>query len=210
MKGILIFIKNPILGKAKTRLAKDIGKEKALEVYKLLLAHTRKITKSISADKLLYYALEIDKNDDWSSSVYQKFLQNPSSDLGQKMYSAFTDSFENGYERLIIIGSDCFDLSEETLNQALVQLEKKDAVIGPAFDGGYYLIGLKKNLMTSTQSILDQLFLNRDWSHKNVAQEAMKVFERFDLDFHTLPALSDIDTVKDLRGELALVAGLQN
>lgn len=206
MKGILIFIKNPILGKAKTRLARDIGKEKALEVYKLLLGHTRKVTQSISFKKLLYYAWRIADSDEWDSKKYAKHLQSQNPDLGVRMHSAFQENFDKGFDHLIIIGSDCYDLSEDILNDAFAKLNKHEAVIGPAIDGGYYLIGLSKK---SSADVLDELFLNKDWSHENVAAEATKVFKANNVNYHTLPILSDIDTVEDLKGELLTVAGLK-
>ena len=89
--ALIIFIKNPQLGKAKTRLAATLGKEKALEIYLFLLAHTRQVAEACNTEKHLYYSEFIDEQDDWSNNIFQKHLQDQNPDLGQKMNKAFSD-----------------------------------------------------------------------------------------------------------------------
>ncbi len=186
---LIIFIKNPIKGKVKTRLAKSIGEDKALSVYMRLLAHTCGITKDLNCSKRLYYTWHIEQQDDWDNGIYNKQLQYKG-DLGQRMYQAIEESFNKGFERVCIIGSDCPELAPEHLIQAFDTLKKHDAVIGPALDGGFYLLGLTRNHA--------DLFLNRTWSTSSVARETIEQFNRLGYTHFQLPTLSDLDEASDL------------
>lgn len=211
MKGILIFIKNPIPGKAKTRLAKDIGTQKAYEIYLELLHHTKSITKDLEVKKLLYYAWNIDNDDQWEANIFQKRLQNQAEDLGLKMYDAFEEAFKQQLEEVLIIGSDCYELTEEHLITAFSELESNDAILGPANDGGYYLIGLNKSrIKGELKQVMNALFLGKDWSHDKVGEEAVTQFKSHDLKFKILKSLNDIDTLGDLKGNLLEIAHLEN
>ena len=111
---MIIFVRNPEPGKVKTRIAKTMGNEKALEVYKELLLHTYHITKDISCDKFVFYADQITKNDLWENSSYYKKLQQ-GNDLGQRMLFAFRELFGLGYQSIQIIGSDCIELTTDII-----------------------------------------------------------------------------------------------
>uniref|UniRef100_UPI0026EF25A0 TIGR04282 family arsenosugar biosynthesis glycosyltransferase n=1 Tax=Mesonia mobilis TaxID=369791 RepID=UPI0026EF25A0 len=102
---LIIFTKNPELGKCKTRLAKSIGDISALEVYKKLLQHTAKVTQDLSADKVVFNNTEPIDQDDFSSTHFSKKNQR-GDDLGEKMSNAFQGGFQNNYEKVVIIGSD--------------------------------------------------------------------------------------------------------
>jgi len=187
--ALLIFIKNPVLGKVKTRLAASIGNEKALAIYHRLLEHTRKETQTLTADKLLFYSENI-PDDDWSNKTYEKKMQE-SGDLGYKMKSAFSQAFEQGYEKAVIIGSDCAELKKQHLENAFVALEKHDVVLGPANDGGYYLIGF--------QRLINEVFDNKTWSTANVLSSTIKDLERLNKTYFLLPTLIDVDNYEDLQ-----------
>ncbi len=199
-EALLIFIKNPELGKAKTRLAATLGDKKALEIYHYLLAHTRQVSLDLPVKRKLYYSSFIDKNDLWSNSAYDKYLQDQSPDLGQKMYSAFLENYNEGIPRALIIGSDCLDLTPEILTEAYNLLSKKEAVIGPAKDGGYYSIGFNFERM-GKESIhaLQKLFLNKSWSHEKVFSEAISAFQELEIDYFEMPTLSDVDLEEDIK-----------
>ncbi len=107
---LLIFTRNPELGKVKTRLASTVGDQNALDIYKFLLQHTKKITKDLNVDKAVYYSVKIRENDIWNATVYQKHQQH-GDDLGMRMQNAFQHAFNCGYEKVIIIGSDLYDNS---------------------------------------------------------------------------------------------------
>ena len=142
---ILVFVRNPELGKVKTRLAKTIGDSNALKVYTILLQHTESVLNAISGDKVVYYSEEVQHRDLWCETVYQKKLQK-GADLGARMEDAFETAFKNSYENVVIVGSDLYDLNPTHVEDALKALEHHDVVIGPSIDGGYYLLGMKNNM----------------------------------------------------------------
>ncbi|PIQ20425.1 MAG: glycosyltransferase [Cytophagales bacterium CG18_big_fil_WC_8_21_14_2_50_42_9] len=186
---LIIFLKNPILGKVKTRLAATIGPEKALEVYHLLLERTQSITCQLPGDKVVYYSDVIDSNDIWDNNLYKKELQQ-GADLGDKMQQAFMHGFEQGYQHICLIGSDCYELSDEIITDALDKLQNIDLVLGPTLDGGYYLIGLKK--------LHPELFANKKWSTDSVLQDTLMEAKNKKISFALLPTLTDVDEEKDL------------
>ena len=122
---LLIFTRNPELGKCKTRLAATVGDDSALAIYKFLLQHTVTITKQLHVAKQVWYSEEIWDDDIWSPAFYDKKLQN-GADLGLRMANAFQEGFASGFERIIIIGSDMFDLTANDLQQAFTQLNNNN------------------------------------------------------------------------------------
>jgi rSAM/selenodomain-associated transferase 1 len=196
--ALLIFIKNPELGKVKTRLAATIGNEKALEVFKKLLVNIHDKSLNVQVDKLLFYSNFIDETDIWENDTFHKKLQNQSLDLGQRMLSAFEDAQVSGYSKALIVGSDIYEISTEILQKGFELLEDSETVIGPSLDGGYYAIGFNFEKINSPD-FLQKIFLNKTWSHEHVAQEAIEVINSFSYTCKFLPTLSDIDTEEDLK-----------
>jgi len=186
---LIIFVKNPVLGKVKTRLAASIGPEKALEVYQLLLDRTQTITEQLPSDKIVYYSDTIEQDDIWKENIYQKKLQQ-GPDLGAKMQQAFEQGFEQGYKYICLIGSDCYELSDEIIAEAFEKLQTVDLVLGPCLDGGYYLIGLK--------SLHPEIFTQKEWSTESVLQNTLQDAKGKKLLFALLPTLTDVDEEKDL------------
>lgn len=187
--ALVIFVRNPISGQVKTRLAKDIGDERALAIYLQLLQHTLEITRGLSFRKFIYYADEVSDYDLWSVPGYTKRKQN-GNDLGERMLHSFKELFDQGFTRIIIIGSDCLQLKTETLEKAVALLESNAAVIGPASDGGYYLLGLTK--------FYPDLFIDKPWSTDKVFAKTIADFNEQGISFALLEELSDIDDITDL------------
>lgn len=187
-QALIIFVRNPILGKVKTRLAATIGDEATLEVYRKLLQHTHMVTRDFNADKFLWYADEVNTNDIWENHIYHK-QQQPGGELGKKMSSAFRDAFNKGYQRCCIIGSDCMQLNKNILTEAFSHLQTKEMVIGPSVDGGYYLLGMN--------TYTPQIFENKQWSTDSVFETTVEDCRASDLSFAVLPQLHDIDTEAD-------------
>lgn len=187
--ALVIFVRNPISGQVKTRLAKDIGDERALAIYLQLLQHTLEITRGLSFRKFIYYADEVSDYDLWSVPGYTKRKQN-GNDLGERMLNSFKELFDQGFTRIIIIGSDCLQLKTETLEEAVALLESNNAVIGPASDGGYYLLGLTR--------FYPDLFTNKPWSTDKVFAKTIDDFINHGISYALLDELSDIDDVTDL------------
>lgn len=186
---LIIFTRNPALGKGKRRLAATVGDEAALDIYKFLLNHTVTITSHLYAEKLVYYSEEIWENDIWDNSKYGKKIQS-GNDLGARMAKAFEDGFRNNFEKIIIIGSDMYDLSQGDLEAAFKTLENHDFVVGPAEDGGYYLLGMTK--------YMPQLFENKKWGTKTVLKDTL--FNLKHENTALLATKNDIDHYEDIKG----------
>lgn len=192
--ALIIFTRNPELGKGKRRLAATIGDEATLAIYKFLLGHTRVITQELAVTKQVWYSEEVHENDAWDNAVYDKYVQ-VGDDLGQRMQHAFETAFEN-HESVIIIGSDMHDMTQQDVADAFEQLENHDAVIGPAIDGGYYLLGFKK-------TIPNNVFENKEWGTGTVLEKTLadlkqlnvaQLVPRNDVDYYE--DIKDIDTFK--------------
>jgi rSAM/selenodomain-associated transferase 1 len=194
--ALIVFIKNPIRGKVKTRIAATMGEEAALMIYRKLLRHTQQVALSVSVTRFLYYGDFILLNDKWDNG-FQKRLQTQHADLGERMGDAFGQVFAEKYEKVVIIGSDCALLTPNMVQNAFDQLDAYDFVIGPATDGGYYLLGMCaahsdifKNIIYSTDSVLQKTIENIDLLQKTT---------------FLLPTLSDTDDEKDWEKVKAIV-----
>jgi rSAM/selenodomain-associated transferase 1 len=198
-EALIIFIKNPQLGKVKTRLAAGIGDQRALEIYLKLMNHTRQVCGEVHADRFLFYSEYMDNSDAWDSKMYSKHVQLQDPDLGKRMLAAFEFVNELGYDHALIVGSDIPALSAETVKNGFILLNENEAVIGPAEDGGYYSIGFNFGLLKdNTGKLLSDVFLNKSWSHDQVCKEAISAFNMNEIRFGTLPVLSDLDTADQL------------
>ena len=185
---LLIFTRNPEIGKGKRRLAATVGDQAAFDIYKFLLDHTVAITKNLYAEKEVYYSEEIWKNDVWDNQKFGKKIQ-VGEDLGVRMANAFQEGFQNEYQKIIIIGSDMLDLSQEDLENAFKSLENNDFVVGPAEDGGYYLLGMKQ--------FMPALFKNKAWGTETVLKDTLA-----DLENKTTALLetkNDVDYYEDIK-----------
>ena len=196
---LLIFTRNPELGKCKTRLAATIGNELALDIYQFLLKHTVNITKKLNVEKHIYYSEEIWEDDIWSTQFYTKKLQE-GIDLGERMKNAFEDGFKSGFQKIIIIGSDMYDLSEKDLAEAFLKLDHHDFVIGPAKDGGYYLLGMK--------SVKEELFSNKAWGTGTVLKHTLENLKKDNI--LLLDERNDVDIYEDIEDNVAFQPFLKN
>lgn len=197
--ALIIFTRNPELGKCKTRLAKSIGDENALEVYKFLLDHTAKISEGVKADRYLFYSDKIIKEDIWDINTFRKKLQR-GNNLGERMLNAFSELFDMGYDKVLIIGSDIYDLSTQDIEDAFTSLENRDFVIGPAKDGGYYLLGMK--------FLKPELFSNKNWGTDSVLAETLKDLETESIIL--MPEKNDVDVIEDIENVEAFHQFLKN
>ncbi|WP_298329944.1 TIGR04282 family arsenosugar biosynthesis glycosyltransferase [uncultured Dokdonia sp.] len=185
---VLIFTRNPELGKVKSRLAKGVGQENALEIYKKLLSHTKDVVSTLNCTKRVGYSVKVRDNDMWDNAIFEKFQQE-GEDLGVRMYNAFEKAFADGYDNVLIVGSDLYDLRASHINEAFDALHSNDAVIGPAQDGGYYLLGMSK--------LIKEVFYNKEWGGDTVFKSTMDNLAT--LKTHQLETLNDIDFAEDLK-----------
>jgi rSAM/selenodomain-associated transferase 1 len=187
-EALIIFVRQPVAGCVKTRLAADIGPEAALFVYRELLAHTRSVCTQLAVDKYLFYANTIADQDDWDDTYHKQIQQG--NDLGERMQHAFSLVFGLGYKRVCIIGSDCLELSADIVKEGYSLLQDNNFVIGPAKDGGYYLLGMRHRL----KPVFDAI----NWSTSNVFQQTVEKINLLQNSLALLPVLADIDVVGDL------------
>jgi len=185
---ILIFTRNPELGKCKTRLAKTVGDENALTIYKMLLQHTANVVEQVNSDKAVYYSVKVRDNDIWDTTVYQKHQQH-GNDLGERMQNAFIRSFKAGYEKVLIVGSDLYDLTPQHIQKAFDNLDTHDLTIGPAIDGGYYLLGMK--------TLQPHIFEHKKWGTNTVRKDTLNDLK--DKKVALLEPLNDIDVFDDVK-----------
>lgn len=188
--ALIIFVRNPELGKVKTRLAAYVGDQRALEIYISLLMHTKDVAISCDCDKYVFANGNVPQQN-WQGFYIE---QQTAGNLGDKMSDAFAFLFAKNYERVVIIGSDCLELSGSHLAEAFNRLTDHDVVIGPANDGGYYLLGMKKNHA--------DIFLNKNWGNDSVFFQTVQTIKRLGLFMHQLEFLNDIDEEKDLPDSL--------
>ena len=192
---LLIFAREPVLGKVKTRLAADIGVDAALAVYRELLALTAAAVAKAAVPATVWLAEapappaeSTLPRPEWPGLSWR--VQPPAGSLGERMANAFEAAFAAGAGRVVIIGTDCPSLSAELLHRAFDKLGAHDLVIGPADDGGYYLLGLRE--------LQPELFRNKDWSTATVLPDTLADAGRLGLRVVLLPTLSDVDSVRDL------------
>jgi rSAM/selenodomain-associated transferase 1 len=186
--ALIIFTRNPELGKCKTRLAKTLGDQSALEIYKFLLEHTANVTKEVEASRYVFYSEDINSDDIWSAAHFSKKLQK-GDDLGERMHNAFDELLNFGYEKVVIVGSDLLDLDKQIIEEAILELDNTDVVIGPAEDGGYYLLGMKQ--------LHPEIFKNKAWGTETVREDT--IFDLKSKDVSLLKPLNDIDTFDDMK-----------
>jgi rSAM/selenodomain-associated transferase 1 len=186
---LIVFVKNPIAGKVKTRLAHTIGNERALEVYLSLMSHTIAIGAMAECDRAVFFSDEIENDPVWVNEGYISKLQS-GSDLGERMHNAFDWAFGAGYKKAVIIGSDCPELTTQIIHKAFSVLDEQRVVIGPATDGGYYLLGMKQ--------LHSSVFRGKQWSTDNVTLDTILDLKRENHSYALLETLSDVDEEKDL------------
>ncbi len=187
MQGLIIFIKNKKKGFVKTRLAATVGDDKALAIYEQLLQITQQVCLGVDAKRYVYYSNTIEQNDEWSSDFFSKKIQYQG-DLGEKMYEAFREICTL-HQKVVIIGSDCAALTSDIIQAAFDALDSHDVSIGPALDGGYYLLGLR----AAHQSLFEDIA----WSTASVLEATLQKAKSLQLSVYQLPTLSDIDNEAD-------------
>lgn len=190
---LLIFTKSPILGEVKTRLQPDYSPEDSLMVHKALLFNTLEVTKKLD-DIDVELSCAPDRNTSFFLSCENNYpitLSNQEgADLGERMAFASSVTLQT-YEKVLVIGIDCPDIDENYILQAFTALEDNDAVIGPAMDGGYVLLGLRK--------FSPEIFNDILWGEDSVFEETKAAFNLLDWSWHELEKKYDVDLPEDLQ-----------
>jgi rSAM/selenodomain-associated transferase 1 len=197
-KCILVFIKTPEKRIVKSRLAATIGEEHTCRLYEFFVLDLLK-TLEIAADdrnyalKVCFYPPESGKAIAvWLGNRYE-YLPQQGGDLGERMSKAFRKSLAAGHRQILLVGSDIPDLPAQIIHGGFASLKKHGTVIGPAHDGGYYLIDFRSDCF------LPDIFADIRWGTSEVFEKTMTLFRLVNQDLSILPAWRDIDTLEDLR-----------
>ncbi|MCO4821768.1 MAG: TIGR04282 family arsenosugar biosynthesis glycosyltransferase [Flavobacteriaceae bacterium] len=184
---VIVFVKNIKLGKVKTRLAKTVGNEAAFTVYSALVDITERATSQLNTDKRIYFSDAI-VDSKWPLE-YKNVQQGK--DLGERMKNAIAQGFADGYQNIILIGSDLPTISNDIITHGFDSLKDNEVVFGPAQDGGYYLIGLTK--------MQHCIFENKPWSTNKLLDLTLEELKSKNIKFGLIETLNDIDTFEDLQ-----------
>jgi uncharacterized protein len=190
---ILLFVKYPHDGLVKQRLAADLPGIRVTELYRNFVLDLLSTLKALRVPvHICYYPENMEQECvEWLGKKYV-YLPQTGADLGERMRNAFSRTFLQGYRRAVLLGSDVPDLPARIVRKALLVLTKRDAVLGPCPDGGYYLIGFRN------QAFVPDVFRGMEWSTATVLRETMKSLTREGRTMSLLPEWGDVDTLADL------------
>jgi len=190
-----VFVKAPVVGRVKTRLAAELGPRQAARLY-------RQLGRTVVANcvgparyrTVVWFAPRGSRAAvrSWLGDLaVDAFLPQQGADLGARLAAAFDGHFQSGATRVTIIGSDCPGVAGGVVSDSFAALRRADAVIGPTLDGGYYLIALKKPA--------PGLFDDVAWSTPQVLETTLSKARKLGLTIALLPRLRDVDTARDAR-----------
>ena len=190
---LLIFAKSPLPGEVKTRLQPEYSVEQSLALHKMLVKNTLEVTR-----ELVNIDIELcctpNRNAMFFLQCENQFpvtlTDQLGDDLGERMAFALSRALQTN-EKVIIIGTDCPDLDETYLYQAFESLNEHDVVIGPAADGGYVLLGLKRFSL--------ELFSGFSWGSDSVLKQTRDVLKKLDWSWQELEVRHDLDRPEDLQ-----------
>ncbi len=196
---IIFYTKYPRPGHSKTRLIPSLGPDGAAQLQMKMstemVLKLDRLQKNRRTEVVIHYDGGTNEMmQQWLGDAYQ-YCHQSDGDIGVRMACSIADQLDN-FSKIVLIGSDCPGISEAILIEALDALENTDMVIGPSYDGGYYLIGVRGNLPTDH---LHTLFQDIQWSTDSVFTQTIISIKQLSLSYHTLPQLHDIDTPDDLR-----------
>jgi rSAM/selenodomain-associated transferase 1 len=191
---IVVFAKIPVPGQVKTRLAARIGNEAAAEGHAAFIRDILTLVASVECSRWLALGNGTPSDHSAFENAEEQgfhFISQPPGDLGQRLASVTNTCFEQGASKVLVIGTDSPTLPKQILDDAFDALDEHDVVLGPSFDGGYYLIGLK--------ATCPSLFEGIAWSTDAVAMQTVKAAQHAGLNLSLLPFWYDVDTFEDLR-----------
>lgn len=191
--AIILFVKYPEPGRVKSRIGKVLGENMSADFYRSFVADILTKLKSLWVPFFCFYS-PADKQKEireWLGGDVALYAQE-GEELGERMKNAFLKGFDLGYKSIALIGSDIPQINQAYFKKALEDLDKQEVIIGPALDGGYYLIGFRKD------SFLPEVFTGIRWSMPDVLQKTLAILKAHHRETAMLPIFSDIDTAEDL------------
>lgn len=190
--ALIVFGRNPVRGTVKTRLGAELGPESAVALYRACLLDTLHSTRTLDVDLRLYLAPTKEAADPAVKPFDDNRLRQRGRGLGPRMSNAFDDTFAAGYERVVMIGSDIPNLPASYIESAFDMLvESRAVVLGPALDGGYYLVGLTE--------AHPEIFHDISYTRENVLSRTLARCALAGLRTATLDPWYDVDTFADVR-----------
>lgn len=191
--SLIIFVRHPQSGKVKTRLAKSLGAEKATEVYRLCAEHLFQEAEKLPPEIKRYIYFDGIENEyevqSWAGAGFDYVVQAVGS-LGHRLENAFSAQFTRGVKKVLIVASDVPDISSSIIIDAFMSLDNHEIVIGPCYDGGYYMLGMKK--------LYKNVFDDIPWSTSQVYLLTLTNINKLAISICQMPYLYDIDTEEDL------------
>ncbi|WP_414543539.1 TIGR04282 family arsenosugar biosynthesis glycosyltransferase [Nostoc sp. CCY0012] len=191
---LIVFTRYPEPGKTKTRLIPTLGDVGAANLQRQMTEHTifqvQELQKTTDISwEVRFAGGNLQLMQDWlgTDSVYQSQGEG---DLGDRMARSLVHAFQSGATQVVIIGIDCPGVNPQILTQAFEKLNTYDLVLGPAIDGGYYLVGLCR--------LIPELFANINWGTSQVLQQTVEIADKLKISLTYLPALADVDLPEDL------------
>ena len=192
-KALIVFAREAIPGRVKTRLAASIGDHAAAELYDRMLQDVLETTRQLTdVESAVFWACEAQSLPFLAEKYRCSAHFQSEGDLGERMQAAFTAQFAAGADACCIIGSDAPDLPLSYLQEAfnMLEVEQADVVFGPSSDGGYYLLGMGR--------LYPPLFTDIPWSSSSVLKQSLAAARSAGLTISLLPEWHDVDTIEDL------------
>ena len=190
----MVFLRYPEPGKTKTRLIPELGADGAAELAQELAEHALDVAEILATEEGIEISIWYTGcNESQARKIApgdHSYHEQSGADLGSRMSTAFQKTFDDGCEQAVLIGTDCPELDELVINEAFDALAEADVAIGPATDGGYYLIAL--------QAPAPELFTNKRWGSTEVLEATVNSAEDLGLSVDALPMLWDVDRPEDL------------
>lgn len=196
---LILFTRYPVAGRTKTRLIPALGARGAAQIQQrmteLIAEHALQLNDTLGVEPFIYYCGGSDKQvASWLGPAFT-YRPQSSGDIGQRMAAAFSENFIRGVSKIVLVGSDIPGLTSQLIAKAFAVLDSNDTVIGPAVDGGYYLIGIHDRVQ---ERLLPHIFSGILWSTETVFKETIAILLKRDISYTILPELHDIDRPSDL------------
>ena len=198
-EGLIVYSRYPAPGECKTRLIGTLGAAGAAALQRRMTEHVMRQVRTCAdrrraALEVHYAGGDADQMRAWLGRR-PAYVPQARGDLGERMGASFRDAFEQGIDRVVLVGTDCPEITPDILDQAAGALTRADLVLGPADDGGYYLIGIRRS---ARQKALPHLFAGIPWSTSAVLDDTLRAARRLDLRVELLPVLRDVDRPEDI------------
>ena len=193
-KKLIIFTRYPEPGTTKTRLIGALGANGAADLHRQMAERVVDVARELKASTGIAVEIRFAGGDDSKMRQWlgndMKYTAQVGLDLGERMDNAFKAGFDQECDRIVLVGSDCPELTADILEKAFQALDHHPVVLGPAADGGYYLVGLKQRL--------SNVFKDIPWGTENVLEETRNALSSLEVSFALLEQLNDVDTPEDL------------